>query len=672
MSQVSTLDQLCINTIRTLSIDAVQRADSGHPGLPLGAAPMAYVLWRRHLRHDPAAPDWPDRDRFVLSAGHGSMLLYSLLHLFGYDVTLDDLRSFRQWGSKTPGHPEFGHTPGVEATTGPLGQGTASSVGMALAERWLAARYNRPEHAIVDHRTFALVSDGDLMEGIATEAASLAGHLRLGKLVWLYDANDVSLDGPLELVFSEDVVQRFQALGWGTWVVADGDRDLEGIDRALAEATSDAERPSLIVVRTTIGYGSPNKAGTSDAHGSPLGEDEVVRTKRALGWESEEPFWVPAATAEAFGDTQKRGAERSAAWRARFAAWERENPELAEEWRQALAGELPRGWDGALPQFETGSKVATRAAGGKVMSAIAGRLPWLMGGDADLSGSTKTKLDAPSFDERTPHGRNVHFGVREHAMGGIANGMAYHGGVRPFTATFFVFSDYMRPSMRLAALAGLPVVHVFTHDSVAVGEDGPTHQPVEHLMALRAMPNTHVVRPADATETSEAWRYALLRKEGPTTIVLSRQGVPTIDRTKLAPAAGLHRGAYVLSEAQGELRVVLIATGAEVALALTAQAALAADGIGARVVSMPCHEAFAAQDASYREEVLPPSVEARVSIEAGATLGWERWIGSRGASIGIDHFGASAPGDELLERFGFTSERVVAAARAALEATVGA
>jgi len=661
------LDLACVQLIRTLSIDAVQQANSGHPGLPLGAAPMAYALWQRHLAHNPADPQWPNRDRFVLSAGHGSMLLYSLLHLSGYDLPLSELQRFRQWESKTPGHPEYHWTPGVEATTGPLGQGSANAVGMAIAEAVLAQRYNRPGHAIVDHWTYALVSDGDLMEGISAEAASLAAHLGLGKLVYLYDSNRVSLDGPLALSFSEDVAKRYEAYGWHVQRVEDGDRDLEAIDAALRAARAETKRPSLIIVNTTIGFGSPNKQGTSKAHGAPLGADEVKATKRALGCDPERSFDLPAAPLAELRSARERGAKAQADWQQRFAAWSKAHPELAAEWASAQRGELPAGWDEALPSFKAGQDPATREAGGKAIQALAARIPWLIGGDADLSESTKTAIEGSSdFRASGGGGRNLRYGVREHAMGAIANGIAYHGGLRSYTATFFVFSDYMRPAMRLAAMNHLPVTFVFTHDSVAVGEDGPTHQPVEHLAALRAMPNLHVLRPADANETSEAWRYAMKRGDGPCVLVLSRQKLPVLE----GKAAGLARGAYVLREpANGSARALLIASGSEVHVALKAQELLAAEGIAARVVSMPCWEAFAAQSESYRESVLPAAIRARVSIEAGATFGWERWVGSSGKALGIDRYGASAPGNVVLEKLGMTAENAARLVRAQLEAT---
>jgi transketolase len=662
------LDELCANTLRTLSIDAVEKANSGHPGLPLGAAPMAHVLFSRHLRFDPSDPAWPDRDRFVLSAGHGSMLLYSLLHLAGYDLSIDDLKAFRQWGSRTPGHPEFGMTVGVEATTGPLGQGSANSVGMAIAERALAARFNRPGQTLFDHWTYALVSDGDLMEGIASEAASLAGHLGLGKLVWLYDSNEVSLDGPTAMAFShERVAQRFEAYGWHVQTVEDGNTDYEGLDRALAAARAELGKPSLIVVRTTIGFGSPKKAGSSEAHGAPLGASEVEATKRALGWEASEAFHVPAEARKRYAEAAARGRRANEEWKLRRAAWARANPELETELARRLARELPRELtEAVLPHFKVGEKLATREAGGKVLGALAPLLPDLIGGDADLSTSTKTTLPGVgSFEAAGGTGRNIHYGVREHAMGAIANGMLYHGGIRPFVSTFFVFSDYMRPPLRLAALSHLPLIAVYTHDSVAVGEDGPTHQPIEHLASLRAMPNMHVLRPADANETAAAWLVALKTKKTPSLLVLSRQKLPVLDGTAELAWRGVERGAYVLAEAEGgPPRLILIATGSEVELALGARKVLQGEGVPTRVVSMPSWELFAAQDAAWRESVLPRSVTARVAVEAGSSFGWERWIGARGAVVALDRFGASAPGEVNLERLGFTVERVVAAARA--------
>ncbi len=649
-------DQAAIAAIRGLSIDAVERANSGHPGLPMGAAPMAWVLWSRHLRYDPEDPGWPDRDRFVLSAGHGSMLLYALLHVAGFDLTLDDLRGFRQWGAKTPGHPENFVTAGVEATTGPLGQGTGNSVGMAIAERALRARFP----GLVDHRTWALVSDGDLMEGVACEAASLAGQLGLGRLTWIYDANDVTLDGPASLSFSvEDVAARHEALGWSVETVPNGDHDLEAIDAALQRARREEDRPSLIVVRTTIGYGAPTKAGTSDAHGAPLGAAEARAAKAAFGLNPDDDFAVP-------DEVRARGAER-----AREGAGERRRWLLAREGAptdevaeldRRLAGDLPPGWSDALPRFGAGDRLATREASGKVMNAIAPGVPEFFGGDADLSCSTKTALNGGGSQSATDAGgRNLHYGVREHAMGAAANGIALHGGFRTFASTFFCFSDYMRPSVRLAALSGLPVAYVWTHDSVGVGEDGPTHQPVEHLMSLRAMPNLHVVRPADANETAEAWRHALERRDGPTALVLSRQKLPVV--TTPEQARGLHRGGYVVQDAEGP-RAILLATGSEVPLALRAAADLKRDGVPVRVVSLPCWELFESQSAGYRAEVLPEGVP-RVAVEAGVTLGWERYVGA-GPVIGVDRFGASAPGPEVAARLGLTAEAVADAVRSVL------
>ena len=666
MSRVDrTLELRCINTIRTLAIDAVQKANSGHPGLPLGAAPMAYVLWQRHLRHNPTDPHWPNRDRFVLSAGHGSMLLYTLLHLTGYDLTMDDLKAFRQWGSRTPGHPEIHLTPGVEATTGPLGQGSANAVGMAIAERLLANRFNRPGHTLVDHRTYAIVSDGDLMEGISGEAASIAGHMRLGKLIYLYDSNHVSLDGPTSMTFTEDVGARYAAYGWHVQDVAQGDTDTDAIDAAISAAEAETERPSIIVIHTTIGFGSPNKHGKSEAHGSPLGVEEVKLTKQALGWDPERSFYVPEDAAAHFREAIERGQRTQAEWQEGLQSYACVFPELAEEWNAVQRGDLPAGWDADVPAFGPGDAQATRQAGGKALNAIATRVPALVGGDADLSVSTSTSLkNAGSFDAESGAGRNFHFGVREHAMGAIANGMAYHGGVRPFVSTFFVFSDYMRPAVRLAALNSLPVIFVWTHDSVALGEDGPTHQPIEHLMALRAMPHLAVVRPADPNETAEAWRWAMTHRDGPVALVLTRQKVPVLDPAKLAPASGLGRGAYVLADANGgRPQALIIGTGSEVHLALEAREILAKSGIAVRVVSMPCWETFAQQSAEYREAVLPSAVTARVSIEAGATFGWSTWIGNHGMAIGIDRFGASAPGEVNMEKFGFTAEHVVRAVR---------
>lgn len=657
-------DRLAINTLRCLAIDMIESARSGHPGLPLGAAPMAYVLFQRHLNFDPADPDWPDRDRFVLSAGHGSALLYALLHLYGYDLGLEDLRRFRQWGSRTPGHPEYGLTPGVEATTGPLGQGTGNSVGMAVAERLLARRFGSD---VVDHRTFALVSDGDLMEGISYEAASLAGRWRLGRLTWLYDANGVSLDAPTDATFTEDVRRRFEALGWHVAEVADGDEDLEAIDGALLEAREETERPSLVIVRTTIGYASP-LAGTPKVHGAPLGEEGARKTKERLGWTFDEPFAVPDAARDRAAQAARRGRERHEAWRSRLEAKSARDPDFSAAWEKALAGVVSEEAFAALPRdYRSGDAVATRSAAGRALNAVAAAAPLVVGGDADLSSSTKTRLEGEGDFGGEPEGRNLRFGVREHAMGAIANGMAYHGGVRPFTATFLVFSDYMRPPIRLAALAGLPVVFVFTHDSIAVGEDGPTHQPVEHLPALRAVPNLHVVRPADAWEANEAWRYALERRDGPTALVLTRQAVPVLDRAALASADGLHRGGYALA-GESDADVVLLASGSEVPLALEVRDELLHRGASARVVSVPCVERFLERPPDERARLLGGAKTLRVVIEAAVPMGWERVAGGEALVFGVERFGASAPGGEVLRRFGFQAtslaERILERLRA--------
>lgn len=662
MSTVDTaVAQRAVNTIRTLAIDAVEKANSGHPGLPMGAAAMAYVLWQRHLRHNPRDPRWPDRDRFVLSPGHGCMLAYCLLHLTGYELSLDDLQAFRQWESKTPGHPEVLITPGVEATTGPLGQGTANAVGMAMAERALAHRFNRPGHTIVDHRTYAIVSDGDLMEGVSAEAASLAGHLGLGRLIYLYDSNHISLDGPTSLAFStEDVGARYAAYGWHVLHVANGDTDLAAIDEAITAAEAETERPSIIVVETTIAYGAPNKQGTSGAHGSPLGAEEIALTKQALGCDPGRSFDISEETAQHFRRAVDRGATLQREWEEGMARYAEAHPALAKEWQQALAGELTDDWDGGLPTFGSEDAQATRQASGKALNAIAARVPSLLGGDADLSVSTSTALkEDSSFDGRTGAGRNIHFGVREHAMGSIANGMAYHGGVRSFVATFFCFSDYMRPAVRLAALNQLPVVYVWTHDSIGLGEDGPTHQPVEHLMSLRVIPDLAVVRPADANETVAAWRWAMEQRTRPVALVLGRQKVAVV--TPPYRESGLARGAYVVADGTGgKLDAILIGTGSELHVALAAQEQLAGDGLSTRVVSMPCWESFLEQSQAYRDSVLPPDVQTRVAVEAGVTLGWERWVGAGGAVVGVDRFGASAPGPEVMERYGVTASNVAA------------
>lgn len=669
------LDQLCINTLRFLSIDAVQKANSGHPGMPMGAAAMAYVLWTRLLKHNPRNPLWFDRDRFVLSAGHGSMLLYSLLHVTGYELSLDDIKQFRQWGSKTPGHPERGHTPGVEVTTGPLGQGFANAVGMAIAEAQLAARYNRPGHEVIDHATYAICSDGDLMEGVASEAASLAGHLQLGKLTCLYDDNRVTLAAGTDISFSEDRARRFDSYGWHTVIVEDGN-DLSAIDAALRSARAETARPSMILVRTHLGYGSPNKHDTFEAHGSPLGADEVRLTKQKLGWPIEPPFLIPADALAHFREALTRGARDEAAANERMAAYAKAFPELAVELKRSLDGELPPGWDADIPVFPADAKgMATRAASGKVMNAIARRLPALTGGSADLDPSTKTDLkglgefnspEGRSTDAQGPAGagwsyagRNLHYGVREHAMGAIVNGMAAHGGTVPYGATFLIFSDYMRPPIRLAALMGLHVVHVFTHDSIALGEDGPTHQPIEQLAALRAIPNLTVIRPGDANETAVAWRVALETRNRPVLLVLSRQDLPTLDRSRYASADGLRRGAYVLSDApDGRCEQILIASGSEVSLIVAAAERLRKEGVGVRCVSMPSWQLFEALPQTDKDAVLPPSVRARLAVEAGAAQGWHRYVGDEGDVISVQRFGASAPAEVLLREYGFTVDEV--------------
>jgi transketolase len=671
------LDQTCINTIRFLSVDMVQKAGSGHPGLPLGAAPMAYVLWTRFLKHHPADPGWPDRDRFVLSAGHGSALLYSLLYLTGYDLSLDDIQQFRQWGSRTPGHPERGHTAGVEVTTGPLGQGMGNAVGMAIAEAQLAARYNREGHKVVDHRTWSIVSDGDLMEGVAAEAASLAGHLKLGKLTCFYDNNSVTLAAGTDITFTEDRAARFKAYGWHVQKVDDGN-DLAAIDNAIKRAQRKKDQPSLIVVRTHIGYGSP-LADTFAAHGSPLGPDNVTKTKQNLGWPEQPAFRVPDEALAHFREADEKGKRAEAGWKRRWNKYAKAFPDLAEQLQRSLKGELPPGWDTDVPEFPADAKgTATRKSGGKVLQAIAAKVPAISGGSADLDPSTYTAMkglgvfspgDEPdeqsAVDEVwSSEGRNIHFGVREHAMGSIANGIAAHGGFIPYTATFLTFSDYMRPPMRLAAIMGLHVIHVFTHDSIGLGEDGPTHQPVEQLAGLRSVPNLNVIRPGDANETAVAWKVAIETSDRPTVLVFSRQNVPTLDRGKFASADGLRRGAYVLLDApEGSPELVLIGTGAETGVVAQAVKKLQDQGIRARAVSMPSWELFEQQDQAYRDRVLPPNVHARLAVEAGCRQGWERWVGDHGSGVGVNRFGASAPGGTVLEKYGFSVDNVVAQAK---------
>ena len=677
------IDQLCINTIRTLSMDAVQKANSGHPGAPLGLAPSAYVLWTRALKHNPRNPAWPDRDRFVLSAGHGSMLLYSLLYLTGYDVPLEEIQKFRQWESRTPGHPERGMTPGVETTTGPLGQGFGNGVGMAIAEAHLAARYNRPSFEIVNHYTYGIVSDGDLMEGVASEAASLAGHLKLGKLIYLYDNNRISLAGATDLCFSEDCAKRFEAYGWHTVTVEDGN-DIDAVERALKAARTEASRPSLILVRTHIGFGSPAKQDSFEAHGSPLGEAEVKATKQNLGWPVEPPFFVPDRALALFRQAVAKGEQAEADWHQRFSAYAEKFPDLAKELEQLMGGVLPAGWDASVPNFPADPKgIATRAASGKILNAIAPKVPTLIGGSADLNPSTFTVLTKLG-DFESPQrkftdnqgaagggwdyaGRNIHFGVREHGMGATLNGMAVHGGVVPYGSTFLIFSDYLRPSIRLAALMELGVVYVFTHDSIGVGEDGPTHQPIEQLAALRAIPHLVVIRPADANETAVAWRIAIERRNQPVALALSRQNVPTLDRGQFAPADGVRKGAYILADAPGgKPDLILIGTGSEVSLVVAAREKLAERKIHARVVSMPSWELFDEQPPAYREEVLPRTVRTRLAVEAALPQGWHRYVGDGGDVLAIERFGASAPGNVVMEKFGFTVDNVVARAAALL------
>lgn len=660
LAKTTQLDELCVNTMRFLAVDAVQKANSGHPGAPLGASPMAYILWDRFLKHNPNDPSWPDRDRFLLSAGHASAMLYSLLYLTGYDLPLEEIRQFRQWGSQTPGHPEYAPGHGVEVTTGPLGQGFANGVGMAIAERWLSAHYNRPGYDIIDHYTYAYVSDGDLMEGISSEAASLAGTLHLGKLIYLYDDNDISIEGSTDITFTENVALRFQAYGWQVIGPIDG-MDMASVGSAIRKAKAEGDKPSLIICRTIIGYGSPNKAGTGAAHGEPLGEEEVRLTKERLGWEYEQTFAVPHEALAHFRKAQERGKRYQEDWQGRMKAYRQAYPKEARQLEEDLKGNLPEEWDNGLTNlFKAEEKpIATRAASGQVMNVMAPKIHALMGGAADLAPSTKTILkDKGDYGVDDYSGHNMHFGVREHAMGAIAGGMALHGGIIPYTATFLIFSDYMRPPMRLAALTGLRVIYVFTHDSVGLGEDGPTHQPIEQLVGLRTVPNLVVIRPADATETVEAWKIALQRRHGPTALVLTRQNLPVLDRKVLAPASGAQRGGYILWEASNTPDVILIGTGSEVHIALEAGKLLQTKGIAARVVSLPSWELFDAQPEEYRNSVLIPSLKKRISIEAGVLLGWERYIGVDGVAIGLSRFGASAPGRVIYEKLDLTVQHV--------------
>jgi transketolase len=662
--QSSTLEQLSINTIRTLAMDGVQKANSGHPGTAMALAPLTYLLWTRFLRYNPHNPSWANRDRFILSAGHASMLLYSMLYLTGYDLPLEELKNFRQWGSHTAGHPEHGHTPGVETTTGPLGQGFGNGVGMAIAQRFRASHYNRPDHTLLDHYTYAIVSDGDLMEGVSAEAASVAGFLKLGKLIYFYDDNHITIEGSTDLAFGEDVGRRFEGYHWHVQHIADVN-DLAALEQAILAAQAD-ERPSLIIVRTHIGYGSPNKQDSAKAHGEPLGADEVILTKRNLGWPFEEPFYVPEEALAYYRQAVERGATQEQEWQENFNAYAAAYPELAVQWQQELSGQLPAGWDSDIPTFATGEALASRAASGKVLSAIAPKLPNLIGGSADLSPSTNTYVKGLGDFGPTENGRNMHFGIREHGMGSIMNGIALYGGLIPFGATFLIFSDYMRPPIRLAALMGLKTIYVFTHDSIGLGEDGPTHQPIEQLAALRAIPGLTVLRPGDANETAEAWRVAISHR-GPVALALTRQGLPTFDRSQLAAASNVAKGGYVLLDSEGAPQLILMATGSEVSLALDAAKKLHQDGIAVRVVSIPSWELFEEQSKEYKEAVLPKNVTARLAIEAASPMGWERYVGSEGTTITLDHFGASAPAKILFQQFGFTVDNVVEQAKKLLK-----
>ena len=669
-SAMSIVEQ-SIHTIRTLSMDAVQEANSGHPGTPMALAPLAYELWMNHLRYNPQNPNWFDRDRFVLSCGHASMLLYAVLHLSGYELPLDEIVRFRQWGSKTPGHPEYGLTPGVETTTGPLGQGFMNAVGMAMAEAHLASTFNRPGHSIVDHDTYAFMSDGDIMEGASHEAASLAGHLGLGKLICVYDDNRITIDGETSLSYSDDVVKRFEGYNWHVQNLGDSAEDLSRISSALKQAKAETERPSLIVIRSHIGFGSPQFQDTARAHGAPLGDEEVLATKRNYGWPESEKFLVPDVVSTHMREGVSRGAALEEDWHHRFAKYKLDNPELAVKFQAAIEGTPPDGWEKSIPRFEAGGgALATRAASGEVLNEIASVIPWLIGGSADLAASNNSMIKkSGNFAKKDYANRNINWGIREHAMGAACSGMALHGGVRPYAATFFTFTDYARPAIRLAALMELPVIYVMTHDSIGLGEDGPTHQPIEHLASLRAMPGLTIIRPCDANETAVAWKVAIERLEGPTMLVLTRQGLPVLERSEEAGADALARGAYVISsERGGSPQAVLISTGSEVHLAMEAQSALAADGIDARVVSMPSWELFREQSSSYQDSVLPAGVKTRVAIEAGATMGWREWVGDQGAVIGIDRFGASAPYKEIYAHFGLTAENIVARTKGLLGA----
>lgn len=661
------LDELCINTIRTLSMDAVQQANSGHPGTPMALAPVAYAIWDRYLRHSPSNPHWPNRDRFVLSAGHASMLLYSMLHLTGYDLPLEELKRFRQWGSLTPGHPEYGHTAGVETTTGPLGQGVATSVGMAIAERWIASHFNRPGHEIVDYHIYAIAGDGCLMEGVSQEAASLAGHLQLSNLVWIYDNNHITIEGNTALAFSDDVAARFMSYHWNVIRVGDAN-DLDLLERAMNTALKENDQPTLIIVDSHIAYGAPNKQDTSAAHGEPLGEEEIRLTKERYGWPPDAKFLVPDEVKEYMNRAIERGKQLEAEWNEKFAAYKAAHPDLAAEWELMQAGKLPEAWDGDIPVFPPDEKgVAGRDASNKVLNAVAKRVPWLVGGSADLAPSTKTRItDGGDFEANSYGGRNLHFGVREHAMGSMINGMAL-AKLRAYGSGFLIFSDYMRASIRLSALMEIPAIYIFTHDSIGVGEDGPTHQPIEQLISLRAIPQLLVIRPADGNEVAEAWRVIMTIQDHPVVLILSRQPLPTVDRTKYAPASGLQKGAYILADSDGTPEVILMATGSEVQLCVAAYEQLKSEGVKARVVSMPCWELFERQSDEYKNSVLPSSVRARVAVEAGSNLGWRGYVGLDGRIIARREFGASAPLKELLKQFGFTVEKVVAEAHTAIE-----
>ncbi|WP_409305544.1 transketolase [Peribacillus sp. SCS-155] len=663
------IDELAISTIRTLSIDAIEKAKSGHPGMPMGAAPMGYTLWTQFMNHNPKNPTWFNRDRFVLSAGHGSMLLYSLLHLSGYDLPMDEIKNFRQWDSKTPGHPEYGHTPGVDATTGPLGQGIAMAVGMAMAERHLAATYNRNEYNVVDHFTYSICGDGDLMEGVSAEAASLAGHLKLGRLVVLYDSNDISLDGDLDKSFSESVENRFKAYGWQYIRVEDGN-DTGAIAKALEEAKADETRPTLIEVKTIIGYGSPNRSGKSAVHGAPLGEDELKLTKEYYKWTFEEDFYVPEEVYSYFEEScVQRGAEKEGEWNELFQKYLQEYPELGKQLQTAINDELPEGWDKDIPVYEEGKSLASRASSGEVLNGIAKNLPNFIGGSADLAGSNNTMIKGQQdYNPGEYDGKNIWFGVREFAMGAAMNGIALHGGIKIFGGTFFVFSDYLRPAIRLAALMGLPVTYVFTHDSIAVGEDGPTHEPVEQLAALRSMPNLGLIRPADGNEVAAAWKVAIESTDKPTALVLTRQNLPTLKNTASLASEGVARGAYVVSPSnKDQADALLLAAGSEVNLAVSAQQALSQEGIDVAVVSMPSWDRFEAQSTEYKQSVINPSVKKRVAIEMGTSFGWHRYTGDEGDVLSIDRFGASAPGNRVIQEYGFTVENVVSRVKALLQ-----